>query len=107
MLNIANYWASQVAQWVKNPPSIREMQETCVRSLSGEDPLEEAWQPNPVFLPGESHGQRSLVAYISSGHKESDVIKATEHARTFLIIREMQIKTTMRYHLTPVRMVII
>jgi len=22
-----------------------------------------AWQPTPVFLPGESHGQRSLVGY--------------------------------------------
>ena len=26
-----------------------------------EDLLEEAWQPTPVFLPGESHGQRGLV----------------------------------------------
>ena len=25
--------------------------------------LEEAWQPTPIFLPGESHGQRSLVCY--------------------------------------------
>ena len=24
------------------------------------------WQPTPVFLPGESHGQRSLLGYISS-----------------------------------------
>ena len=77
MLNIANYWASQVAQWVKNPPSIREMQETCVRSLSGEDPLEEAWQPNPVFLPGESQGQRRLVGYHLWGRTESDMTEAT------------------------------
>ena len=26
-----------------------------------EDPLEKAWQPTVVFLPGESHGQRSLA----------------------------------------------
>ena len=31
-----------------------------------------AWQPTPVFLPGESHGQRSLVGYSPQGHKESD-----------------------------------
>ena len=31
------------------------------------------WQPTPVFLPGESHGQRSLVGYSSWGHKESDM----------------------------------
>ena len=30
------------------------------------------WQPNPVFLPGESHGQKSLVGYSPWGHKESD-----------------------------------
>ena len=33
-------WASQVAQWVKNPPTMQEMQETWVRSLSQEEPLE-------------------------------------------------------------------
>ena len=32
-----------------------------------------AWQPNPVFLPGESHGQRSLAGYSPWGHKESDM----------------------------------
>jgi len=26
-------------------------------------PTNSAWQPTPVFLPGESHGQRSLVGY--------------------------------------------
>ena len=31
------------------------------------------WQPTPVFLPGESHGQRSLVGYSPWGHKESDM----------------------------------
>ena len=30
------------------------------------------WQPTPVFLPGESHGRRSLVGYSPRGHKESD-----------------------------------
>ena len=31
------------------------------------------WQPTPVFLPEESHGQRSLVCYSPWGHKESDM----------------------------------
>ena len=30
------------------------------------------WQPTPVILPGESHGQRSLEGYSSWGHKELD-----------------------------------
>ena len=41
----------------------RRRQETQVRFLDREDPLEEVWQSTPVFLPGESHGQRSLVGY--------------------------------------------
>ena len=30
------------------------------------------WQPTPVFLPGESHGQRSLAGYSPWNHKDSD-----------------------------------
>ena len=55
---------------VKNPPAMQESQDTQVPSLGQEDPLEEgAWQPTPVFLPGESHGQRSLEGYSSQGHR--------------------------------------
>jgi len=35
-------------------------------------PRRREWQPTPVFLPGEFHGQRSLVGYSSWGCKESD-----------------------------------
>ena len=38
----------------------------------GKIPLEEGMQPIPVFLPGESHEQRSLVGYSPWGCKESD-----------------------------------
>ena len=31
------------------------------------------WQPTPVFLPGQPHGQRSLEGYSPWGHKESDM----------------------------------
>ena len=43
-----------------------------------------AWQPTPVFLPGESHGQRSLADYSPWGCKESDTSEVTEHARVCL-----------------------
>ena len=36
-------------------------------------PLEEGVQPTPVFLPGESHGQRSLAGFGPWGRKESDM----------------------------------
>ena len=48
-----------------------------VRSLGQEDPLEKEWQPTLVFLPGESHGQRSLAGYSPQGCKESDMTGAT------------------------------
>ena len=35
-------------------------------------PWRRQWQPTPVFLPGESHGPRSLMGYSRWGHKESD-----------------------------------
>ena len=45
--------------------------------LGWEDPLEEAWQPTPVFLPGESHGQRSLMGYSLWGRKELDTTEVS------------------------------
>ena len=35
-------------------------------------PWRKKWQPTPGFLPGKSHGQRSLVGYSLRGRKESD-----------------------------------
>ena len=40
-------------------------------------PWRRAWQPTPVFLPGESHGQRSLAGYSPGSHRESDMTEAT------------------------------
>ena len=51
---------------VKNLPA---MQETQVQSLGQEDPWRKAWQLTLVFLPGESHGQRSLAGYSPQGQK--------------------------------------
>ena len=62
-------WASLVAQLRKNPPAT---QETWVQSLGGKIPWRRKWHPIPVFLPGKSHGWRSLVGYSPWGCKESD-----------------------------------
>jgi len=40
---------------------------------SGRPLGERKWQPIPVFLPGKSHGQRSMAGYSPWGHKESDM----------------------------------
>ena len=44
-------------------------------------PWRGVWQPTLVFLPGESHGQKSLAGYSLQGCKELDTIEATEHER--------------------------
>ena len=48
--------------------------------VSGRFPWRKKWQPTPVFLPGESHGQRSLVGYSPWGRKKLDTTEATEHS---------------------------
>ena len=40
-------------------------------------PRRRKWQPTPVYLPGESHGWRSLAGYSPQGCKESDMSEAT------------------------------
>ena len=44
-------------------------------------PGEREWPPAPVFLPGESYGQRSLAVYSSWGRKESDMTERHTHSR--------------------------
>ena len=65
---------SQVALVGKEPASQCRRCKRCefnpwVRKI----PWKRAWQPTPVFFPGESHGERSLVGYSPSGCKESDM----------------------------------
>ena len=59
-----------MAQLVKSLPGMRE---TRVQSLGWEGPLEKEMATTLVFLPGEFHGQRSLLVYSPWGHKESDM----------------------------------
>ena len=54
------------------------MQETQFQSLDREDPLQKEMVTTPVFLPGESHGQRSLEGYNPWGHKRAGHDKATK-----------------------------
>ena len=56
-----------------------------------------AWQPTPLFLPGESHGQWSLAGYCPWGGKESDM---TERLSTWksvtCCVKEKEEKRTLR-----------
>ena len=70
----------QLALAVKNSPAnarnVRDRVNLCVRKI----PWKREWQPTPVFLPGVSHGQRSLADYSPQGHTESDTTEVTQHA---------------------------
>ena len=66
---IALKYLPLAAQLVKNQPA---MQETRGQSPGREDSLEKKMATTPVFLPGESHGQRSLAGYSPWGCKELD-----------------------------------
>ena len=75
--NIQCRWAFQVALGVKNPPAnARDMRyrfDPWVRKI----PWRNAKQPTPAFLPGESHGQRTLEGYSPWDRKELDTNEAT------------------------------
>jgi len=48
-------------------------------------PWRRKWQPTPVFLPGKSHGQRSLVGYSPWGRKESDTAERLHFSMHYLL----------------------
>ena len=50
--------------------------------MSRRYPWRRKWQSTPVFLPEESHGQKSLAGYSPWGRKESDMAEVTEHMHT-------------------------
>ena len=67
-------WASQV---LANAGDKRD-----VGSItgSGRFPWRRPWRLTPVFLPGESHGQRSLAGYSPWGHNESHMTETAQHS---------------------------
>ena len=56
-------WACQVALMVKNPPANAGDMRCRFDSWVGKIPWWRKWQSTPIFLPGESHGQRSLPSF--------------------------------------------
>ena len=63
------------------------MQETQVQSLGWEDPLEKEMEPTPVFLPGKSHGQRSLAGYSSWNQRRVGHDWANTHTCTHSVLQ--------------------
>ena len=55
------------------------------------DPWRKAWQPTPVFLPGEFHGQRSLDGYSPWGHKVLDTTEKLTHTDKLSVLMHWKI----------------
>ena len=106
---------------VKNPPA-NAGDAGDVGSFPGSEkiPWRRKWQATPVFLPGESHGQRSLATYSPQGHKESDMTEQLSththrvlsrvpcaHSRFSLVIyfidtiNSIYVNPNLLIHLTP------
>ena len=63
---------------VKNPPAnAGDGRDMGWDPWVGKLPWRRAWQSTPVFLPGKSHGHRSLAGCSPWGCKESDTTEAT------------------------------
>ena len=77
------HWVPTMAGWT-SPGGSSGKEPTCqcrrrgFHSWVGKIPWRRKWQPTPVFLPGKSHGQRSLVGYSPWGHKRVGHNWATE-----------------------------
>ena len=52
------------------------------------------WQPTPVFLPGESQGQQSLVGCCPWGHTDSDTTETTSQQQQQHLISSMYLTKT-------------
>ena len=84
-----NIWAGGFPRWL----SSKEYACQCRRhrryefvSWVGKSPWRREWQPTPVFLPGEFHGQRSLAGYSPWGRKEWDMTEWLTLSLSFMVI---------------------
>ena len=92
------FWASQVAQWLKNPPATQEMQETSVRSLGQKIPWRREWQPTPGILAWGIPWTEEPGGLQSIELKDSDIAKS----QTRLKQLSMHTHTPLFYYLLAV-----
>ena len=71
---------------VKNLPTVQQIQETRVRSLGQEDPLEKGMETLFSILAWKVPWTVSLAGYSPRGYKELNMTEATAHAHTLIYI---------------------
>ena len=71
--SVHGIFQARILEWVAVPFSRGSSQPNHLQCRRpGFDPWRREWLPTPVFLPRESHGQKSLAGYSPWGRKESD-----------------------------------
>ena len=65
---LTKWW---LPQWLNNnlPAITGDVGDARFDPWVGKVPWRKKWQPTPVFLPGETHGQRNLVGYSPWSHR--------------------------------------
>ena len=79
------YMYEGLYQWLNGKESVyrRVGKRHGFNPRTGKIPWRRKWQPIPVFLPGKSHGQRSLADYGSQGHKKVGHNRTTEKQQQY------------------------
>ena len=68
-----------LCRWLSGKESVCQCRKCRFYPWVGKIPQRNKWQPTPVFLPGKSHGQRSLVGYSPWGLKQLDKTEQLTH----------------------------
>ena len=87
----------RASRWLSGKESACQCRTRRFHPWVGKIPWRMAWQPTPVFLPGESHGQRSLAGYLVllAVHKEPDTNEPLNYNNN------MSVSVTLRHSSTP------
>ena len=80
--------------WLRGKESACQCRRRRLDSWVGRIPWRRKWQPTPIFLPGKSHGQRSLAGYSPWG---------CEREGQDLLTKQQQYGFQMHYNLVVVR----
>jgi len=82
---IINYIDFYILWWFNGKESSCQCRRHRLHPWAWQIPWKGKWQPTPVFLPGKSHGQRSLAGYSPWGHKESDTTLWLSNNNKYLV----------------------
>ena len=86
---MTNIVACHTHRWPSGKESTYQCRRCVFGPWGGKIPWRRKWQPTSVFLPGKSHGQRSLVGYIQFMGLESGLVTydlVTEHRHTYNLV---------------------